>query len=717
VPEELAALWRRARALCEQGLELQAAQALRAAAALAPGEGEGDEEGPGLAQALEAQAAKLEARSAARDALEEAAAAADAAREKEAVGPAAASDAPGAAGSAGDVAGLQAAAEERERPPGASAAATRAAEAADAGDLRAARTHLVEAVRLDPDFYQCHAQLAALAAARGNDGAALGSLLRAVRAEPGFLKGHLGAAEVLERRGFLSEAEGEYLVAVQKSFSCSEAWAGLGLLLYRQGRLSDAVDRLRLAMSGGPLGKHREPQTDPRVLLALGFLLGAQGYLAEPCSALMLCCQQAQSLVPTFLLSRFATTVGDRHLARSARQQALSFLPDASRAVEDASAPDAGAPDRGAAPGPADLSVLFSKEAAWCDSHLALPWWAPTLARVLGTVDDARVPPTFYLPGDMDALREAAASPAEGGGGGYWVLHRERALSWEHRRTMLPSSEVVAASEAALEARDLHDLLLDLGVGSRGYAVTDDEAIVAKDVCAPVCVQRAVSRPLLAGEGRDTAFTIHFLVAALPAPGAAGCPLSGDDFSAYVCRRSLVTMCPAPFDCSDSRTYPSDLAGAVFSSMGIGSESLASPQILGIMRPDAAAWLQDEFPELDWLAALGQVRSTCAAVVAAGSPRASSRGAPSGAFSLGLPKFLGFSFCFDEERRIPRLVAIDSRPPLQVGGERVWGGAPVEVWRWALADGEPRPESTEWDELDLQGFDEEPWLHAVGVSA
>jgi hypothetical protein len=150
--------------------------------------------------------------------------------------------------------------------------------------------------------------------------------------------------------------------------------------------------------------------------------------------------------------------------------------------------------------------------------------------------------------------------------------------------------------------------------------------------------------------------------------------------------------------------------------MGIGSDSPASPQTLGIVRPDAAAWLRDEFPELDWSAAVHQVRSTCAAVVAAGRPRASSRGAPSGAFSLGLPKFLGCSFCFDEERRIPRLVAVDPRPPLQVGGERVWGGAPVEVWRWALAEGEPRPESAEWDELDLQGFDAEPRLHAAGVS-
>merc|ERR1712091_514107 len=132
----------------------------------------------------------------------------------------------------------------------------------------------------------------------------------------------------------------------------------------------------------------------------------------------MLCCQQAQSLVPTFLLSRFATAVGDRHLASSARRQALSFLPDAPRAGGDASAPDAGAQDHGAVPGSADLSALFSKEAAWCDSNLALPWWAPTLARVLGTVDDASVPPTYYLPGDMDALREAAALPAEGGGRG-----------------------------------------------------------------------------------------------------------------------------------------------------------------------------------------------------------------------------------------------------------------------------------------------------------
>ena len=631
------------------------------------------------------------------------------------MGPAAGSDAPGAAGRAGDVAGLQAAAEERERPPGASAAATRAAEAANAGDFRAARAHLVDAVRLDPDFYQCHAQLAALAAARGNDGAALGGLLRAVRAEPGFLKGHLGAAEVLERRGFFSEAEGEYLVAVQKSFSCSEAWAGLGLLLYRQGRLSEAVNRLRLAMSGGPLGKHREPQTDPRVLLALGFLLGAQGYLAEPCSALMLCCQQAQSLVPTFLLSRFAAAVGDRHLARSARRQALTFLPDSPAVGGDGSGPAAGAFDPGAASGPADLSALFSKEAAWCDSHLALPWWEPTLAKVLGTVDDARVPPTFFLPGDMAALREAAASSAGGGGEDYWVLHREGALSWEQRRTLLPSSKVVAASEAALEARDLHDLLLDLGVGGRWAAVADGGTAVAEGAGAPACVQRAVSRPLLAGEGRDTAFAVHFLVAALPDRGAAGCLLPDGAFSAYVCRRSLVTMCPAPFDCSDSRTYPSDLSGAVFSSMDAGSEVPSPSQSLDIVRPDAAAWLRDEFPELDWSAALAQIRSTCAAVVAAGRPRASSRGAPSGAFSLGLPKFIGCSFCFDEERRTPRLVAVDPRPPLQVGGERVWGGAPVEVWRLALAEDEPGPESVEWDELG-QLVPEEPRVHGAGGS-
>ena len=85
------------------------------------------------------------------------------------------------------------------------------------------------------------------------------------------------------------------------------------------------------------------------------------------------------------------------------------------------------------------------------------------------------------------------------------------------------------------------------------------------------------------------------------------------------------------------------------------------------------------------------------------------------AFSLGLPKFIGCSFCFDEERRTPRLVAVDRRPPLQVGGERVWGGAPVEVWRWALTEDEPGPESVEWDEL-IQLGPEEPRVHGAGGS-
>ena len=700
--EKLGELWREARALCARGQDGEAAQALRAAAALAPSEAGGGDEGGEIAQALEAQAAKLDARAAARAALDKAAAEADAAREKELAGPPGANTPAGADG-AGGVDELQAAAEERERPPGASAAAARAAEAITAGDLRAAQALLAEAVRLDPDFYQCHAQLAALGSARGDDRLALGGLLRAVRAEPGFLKGHLGAAEVLNRRGFFPEAEGEYLVTVQKNFSCSEAWAGLSLLLFRQGRVSEAVARLRLAMSGGPLGKHKEPQTDPRVLLALAFILGAQGYLAEPCSALMLCCQRAQSLIPTFLLSRFAQAVGDRHLARSASSQALSFLPVSSPTGAQGDL-DGAAADEGA-------QELFLKEAAWCDAHLALPLWEGALSGAMRALGSSHGPQTYSLPRDMDALREAAlnASRREGEDGNTsWVLQRGQALSWDRRRVSFSTFDIVEAAEAALDIQDMQELLLDLGVDAGGAANPEPSSAASPLGDATICVQKVLAQPLLVGDMR-AAFAVHFLVAALPASefSGGGCPPvggndsgdrnseTGDRFLAYVCRRSVATVCSLPFDHEHSSSYPGDLADSIHASAGPkGPESLRLPEAL---RQDAAEWVRDEFPELDWTDALSCAHEACAAVVAAGCPGAPS-GAPPGALTLGLPKFIGCSFIFDSEKQIPQLVAVDPRPPLQVGGQPIWSDAPAEVWRWVLGESEPG-QSEAWDSL------------------
>ena len=244
---------------------------------------------------------------------------------------------------------LQFAAEERDRPPGASEAAARAARAAQARDWDATEALFKQALALDPGFYQCLTRLALVHLAQRRDAAALACLRRAVRVEPGYLRAHVMAGEVLERQRQPKEAEQEYRAALEKSFECCEAWARLALCLYGQARRGEAVQLVKVALAGGPYGKFQKPGQDPQVRLAYAFLLAASGYLAEPTSVIMGLSTAAFSGFGAFLLERLLRLVGDAPQAAGAAKQFRAFA--------------------------AENPEGFLAEMAWCNGAFDLPQW------------------------------------------------------------------------------------------------------------------------------------------------------------------------------------------------------------------------------------------------------------------------------------------------------------------------------------------------------
>jgi Flp pilus assembly protein TadD len=165
--------------------------------------------------------------------------------------------------------------------------------------FREAEAAFREAVRLNPDFAEAHANLGnALNQQRGRSEEAEAAFREALRLKSGLPTAHKNLGVVLNQQGRHEEAEAELRKALNLKPDFAEAHSNLGIALHRQGRPEEAEVELREALRLKP--------DYPEAHNNLGFALSCQGRHKEAETA----CREALRLKPDY-----ATAHGNLGLA------------------------------------------------------------------------------------------------------------------------------------------------------------------------------------------------------------------------------------------------------------------------------------------------------------------------------------------------------------------------------------------------------------------
>ena len=159
---------------------------------------------------------------------------------------------------------------------------------------------------------------------KNNYDEALKCLERCVRLQPTWVAAHLATAQVLQLQEKFEQAELVLRSVAGLAFDHPQVWSALGLNLYTQGKIQEAVEMLRLALTGGPYGRYKNPGKDPMVLFCLAFFLALLGHLAEPATLFMKLVQSGNAS-PASLYMMYMTSrhVSDEVLASRAKEGLL----------------------------------------------------------------------------------------------------------------------------------------------------------------------------------------------------------------------------------------------------------------------------------------------------------------------------------------------------------------------------------------------------------
>lgn len=119
---------------------------------------------------------------------------------------------------------------------------------AGSGRLPEAIPHLVEALRLRPDYPQAHVSLGSALASQGRLEEARAQFEEALRLRPDFAEGHYNLAMILEGTGRRSEAAAHLAEALRLKPDFPEAHNNLGVLLAQAGRKAEAMAQFEAAL-------------------------------------------------------------------------------------------------------------------------------------------------------------------------------------------------------------------------------------------------------------------------------------------------------------------------------------------------------------------------------------------------------------------------------------------------------------------------------------
>ena len=143
----------------------------------------------------------------------------------------------------------------------------------DLGQVELARTHLEEAMALEPDHPEAHFNLGSLLYAEGDSTGAIGAFRKAVELRPEYADAHNNLGALLAATGALSDAVVYYRLALRFSPREASAQFNLGNALFMMGNPEEAIEHFREALATAP--------NDPTVNVSLARALVNDSELAE----------------------------------------------------------------------------------------------------------------------------------------------------------------------------------------------------------------------------------------------------------------------------------------------------------------------------------------------------------------------------------------------------------------------------------------------------
>jgi tetratricopeptide (TPR) repeat protein len=116
------------------------------------------------------------------------------------------------------------------------------------GRTEEAIEHLLQALRLKPDYAIAHYNLGTALGKLGRTEEAIEHLLQALRLKPDYVEGHYNLGTALSKLGRTEEAIKHLLQALRLKPDYAEAHSSLGVALYKQGRTEEAIEHLLQAL-------------------------------------------------------------------------------------------------------------------------------------------------------------------------------------------------------------------------------------------------------------------------------------------------------------------------------------------------------------------------------------------------------------------------------------------------------------------------------------
>ena len=116
------------------------------------------------------------------------------------------------------------------------------------GDVETARTHLLRAVEIDPDYLNARYNLANLYQSKGQLTEAVSQYLKTLEIDPGYAKAHNNLAEILRTQGKLDDAIQHYRLATQAEPGQAQAHYNWANVLQSMGKHEAAIQQYRQAI-------------------------------------------------------------------------------------------------------------------------------------------------------------------------------------------------------------------------------------------------------------------------------------------------------------------------------------------------------------------------------------------------------------------------------------------------------------------------------------
>jgi len=120
------------------------------------------------------------------------------------------------------------------------------------GDLRRARYHYQESLRIKTDYAQAHNNLALVLMQEGKANEAAAHYREALKDDPGFAEAHNNLGVVFAGQGKSREAENGFRRALELKPDYAGAQSNLAKLLLEQGKVEEAIEQFRAVLAINP---------------------------------------------------------------------------------------------------------------------------------------------------------------------------------------------------------------------------------------------------------------------------------------------------------------------------------------------------------------------------------------------------------------------------------------------------------------------------------